>query len=155
PFILNHFSEWMRSGKRWARVKWEDHAADLDAWLQAARTSRDVRLIRRLQRWRYAARKGWGLDLERWNAALVEAYRAAPTPAARAIALDEFDDWFQLDEPPAVRLYDTDRSATAFILKHLPVSYWSNDKRTMWEKLGALARAHGDEKLYFALYRKL
>ena len=25
----------------------------------------------------------------------------------------------------------------------------------MWEKLGALARAHGDEKLYFALYRKL
>ncbi len=25
----------------------------------------------------------------------------------------------------------------------------------MWEKLGALARAHGDEKLFFALYRKL
>src|SRR5262249_48600214 len=76
PFILNHFSEWARAGKRWARVLWDDHAADLEAWLQSARTSRDVRLIRRLQRWKYSARKGWGVDLERWNAALVEAYGA-------------------------------------------------------------------------------
>jgi hypothetical protein len=155
PFILNHFSEWARSGKRWTRVQWEDHAADLETWLQAARTSRDVRLIRRLQRWKYAARKRWGLDLDRWNAALVEAYRTAPTPAARAIVLDEFDDWFQLDERTATRLYDVDRAAAAFILKHLPVSYWSKDKRAMWDKLGALARSHGEEKLYFALYRKL
>jgi hypothetical protein len=155
PFILNHFSEWARSGKRWTRVQWEDHAADLETWLQAARTSRDVRLIRRLQRWKYAARKRWGLDLDRWNAALVEAYRTAPTPAARAIVLDEFDDWFQLDEHTATRLYDVDRAAAAFILKHLPVSYWSKDKRAMWNKLGALARSHGEEKLYFALYRKL
>ena len=46
----------------------------------------------------------------RWNAALVEAYRAAPTPAARAIALDEFDDWFRArraDRDAALR----DRSA--------------------------------------------
>lgn len=155
PFILNHFSEWIRHGKRWTRVQWDDHAADLDAWLQAARTSRDGGMIRRLQRWKYAARKGWGLDLDRWYTALVEGYGAAPTPAARTIVLDEFDDWFELDEPTAMRLYDTDRSSAAFILKHLPVSYWSKDKRRMWEKLGALARANGDEKLYFALYRKL
>jgi len=69
--------------------------------------------------------------------------------------LDEFDDWFQLDEPTAIRLFDTDRSSAAFILKHLPASFWSKDKRVMWEKLGAVARAHGDEKLFFALYRKL
>lgn len=155
PFILNHFSEWIRDDKRWKRVQWDEHAADLDAWLQAARASRDVGLIRRLQRWKYAARKGWGLDLNRWYTAVVEAYRAAPTSAARTIVLDEFDDWFELDEPTAMRLYDTDRNSAAFILKHLPVSYWSADKRRMWEKLGALARAHGDEKLYFALYRKL
>jgi phage tail protein X len=155
PFILNHFSEWIVTNDRWSRVKWADHATDLEAWLQAARTSRDGGLIRRLQRWKYAAAKGWGLDHERWNAALIEAYRTAPTPAARTIVLDEFDDWFQLDEPTAIRLYDTDRSSSAFILKHLPVSYWSQDKRAMWEKLGALARAHNDETLYFALYRKL
>jgi hypothetical protein len=155
PFILNHFSHWIASDKRWTRVAWADHAADLEAWLQAARTGRDGGLIRRLQRWQYAAAKGWGIDKERWNAALVEAYRAAPTPAARAIVLDEFDDWFQLDEATALRLYDKDQSSAAFILKHLPVSYWSEDKRAMWEKLGNLARAHGDEKLFFALYRKL
>ena len=154
-FILNHFSDWIASDRRWTRVQWADHAAGLEAWLQSARAGRDGALIRRLQRWKYGAAKGWGLDLGRWNAALVEAYRAAPTPAARTIVLDEFDDWFQLDEPTAIRLYDTDRSSAAFILKHLPVSFWSKDKRVMWEKLGAVARAHGDEKLFFALYRKL
>ena len=155
PFILNHFSQWIASDKRWTRVAWADHAADLEAWLRAARTGRDGGLVRRLHRWKYAAAKGWGIDKEGWNAALVEAYRAAPTPAARAIVLDEFDDHFQLDEPTALRLYDKDQSSAAFILKHLPVSYWSADKRAMWEKLGNLARAHGDEKLFFALYRKL
>jgi hypothetical protein len=155
PFILNHFSDWNASDNRWRRVRWADHAADLEAWLKTVREARDGGLVRRLMRWKFAAAKGWGIDKARWNAALVESYRGAPTPAARAIALDEFDDWFQLDEPTALRLYETDRSSTAFILKHLPTSFWSRDKRVMWEKLGALARSNGDEKLYFALYRKL
>jgi hypothetical protein len=108
-----------------------------------------------LQHWKYAARRGWGIDQDRWHAALVEAYRVAPTAAARTIVLDEFDGWFRLDEPTAVRLYDTDRGSATFILNHLPVSYWSKDRRVMWEQLGALARTYGDEKLFFALYRKL
>jgi hypothetical protein len=58
PFILNHFSEWTTANNRWDRVHWADHTADLEAWLQAART----------------------------------------------IALDEFDDWFQLDEATAISL---------------------------------------------------
>ncbi len=155
PFILNHFSEWLAAGKRWRRVPWADHAADLEAWLQAVRAARDGALVRRLQRWKYAARKGWGIDRARWNAALLEAYRAAPTPAARAIVLDEFDDWFELDEPSAMALYATDHHSAAFILKHLPVSFWKREKRVMWEKLGALARGKGDEAFFFALYRKL
>jgi len=155
PFVLNHFSQWVATDNRWNRVAWADHAGDLEAWLQAARKSRDVGLIRRLQRWKYAARNGWDLDLDRWNAALVEAYQAAPTPAARAIVLDEFDDWFRLDEATSLRLYDTDQSSAAFILKHLPTLFWSQGKRAMWEKLGNLARTRNDEKLYFALYRKL
>jgi hypothetical protein len=155
PFILNHFSEWLAAGKRWRRVHWADHAADLEAWLQAVRAARDGGLVRRLQRWKYAARKGWGIDRARWNAALLEAYRAAPTPATRAIVLDEFDDWFELDEASAIGLYATDQHAAAFILKHLPVSFWKREKRVMWEQLGALARGKGDEKFFFALYRKL
>jgi hypothetical protein len=154
PFILNHFSEWITASNRWIRVAWAAHATELEGWLQIARAGRDGALTRRLLRWKYAAPRGWGIDQGRWNSALIEDYRRAPTPAARAIVLDEFDDWFQLDEPTALRLYDTDRSAAAFILKHLP-SFWNREKRVMWEKVGGLARARGDEKLFFALYRKL
>ena len=155
--ILNHFSHWIGVGKSWKRVAWADHPADLEAWLEAARAARDVRLVRRLLRWKFMPAKGWGLDTARWNAALVEAYRAAPTPAARAIVLDEFDDWFQLDEPTAMRLYDVDRGSAAFIVRHLPLgfSYLGNEKRAMWDKMGRVVRAHGDEKLYLALYRRL
>jgi hypothetical protein len=155
PFILTHFSEWLATGKRWSRVRWADHAADLEAWLQAARAVRDGALVRRLLRWKFAADKAWGIDRGRWMAALLEGYRAAPTPAARAIVLDEFDDWFELDEASAMALYQTDPHAAAFIVKHLPTYFWTREKRLMWEKLGALARSHGDEKLYFTLYRKL
>jgi hypothetical protein len=155
PFILNHFSEWSTTDNRWKRVQWSHHAVELEAWLKAARAKRDGALIRRLHRWKYADAEGWGLDLKRWNAALVEAYRAAPTAAARTIALDEFDHWFQLDEPTALRLYQIDRSAAAFILKHLPSMYWNYSKRVMWDKLGAAARGAGDEATYFALYRRL
>jgi len=155
PFILNHFSEWLAVGKRWSRVRWAEHAASLEPWLQAARTARDGALVRRLLRWKFAVDKGWGIDPNLWNKALLEAYRAAPSPAARAIALDEFDDWFTLDEASAIALYETDPQSAAFIVKHLPTTFWVREKRVMWEKLGALARSRGDEKLYFLLYRKL
>jgi len=157
PIILNHFSNWIVVGKRWNRVGWVDHMVDLEAWLEAARGARDVRLVRRLLRWKFMPAQGWGVDHTQWNAALVEAYRAAPTPAARAIVLDEFDDWFQLDEATAMRLYDVDGGSGAFILRHLPsyYSYGGNEKRQMWDKMGRLVRAHGDEKLYLSLYRRL
>src|SRR5262245_52345569 len=44
PIILNHFSNWITTGNRWKRVPWTDHAAGLEAWLEAARVGRDVRL---------------------------------------------------------------------------------------------------------------
>jgi hypothetical protein len=156
PFILNHYSNWaIPTEGSWRRVVWADHAAELEGWLQAARTNRDVVLIRRLQQWKYAAQKHWGLDASRWSTALVEAYKAAPTPAVRAIVLDEFDTWFQLDEPTAVRLYEVDRASSAFLLKHLPFAGWNEKERVMWDRLGALARAVSDNTLYFALYRRL
>ena len=72
-FILNHFSDWEVAGRRWKRVKWSDHADRLQAWLDAARSNRDTSLVRRLLRWRYAA-KNWGIDNKAWNAALLAAY---------------------------------------------------------------------------------
>ena len=156
PIILNHFSNWIAVGKTWKRIGWADHAG-LEAWLQAARAARDVRLVRRLLRWKFMPATGWGMDHAQWSEALVEAYRAAPTPAARAIVLDEFDDWFQLDEASAMRLYDVDRGSGDFILRHLPshYAYSGDEKRQMWDRMGRMARAHGDEKLYLSLYRRL
>ena len=145
-FILNHFSDWIASDRRWTRSSGPTTPPDLEAWLQSARAGRDGALIRRLQRWKYGAAKGWGLDLGRWNAALVEAYRAAAPRRLRGpLCSTNSTTGSSSTEPTAIRLYDTDRSSAAFILKHLPVSFWSEDKRVMWEKLGAVARAHGDE----------
>jgi len=154
PLILNQFSDWVTDGKRWKRVLWTDHAAELEGWLNAARQTRDSTIIRRLIRWKYASLKGWGIDEPRFLAALVAAYRAAPGAAARAIVLDEFNDWFNLDEPTALALYEIDRSASNFILNHAPRP-WDEAKRVMWDKLGAQARAAGDTKLYGGLYRRL
>ena len=66
-------------------------------WLDAVRANRDTPLVRRLLRWKYAA-KTWGIDAKAWNAALIADYKSAQTAAARAIVTDEYDDWFQLDE---------------------------------------------------------
>ena len=127
PFILNHFSDWMApDGEgRWTRVHWAQHATELESWLASARSARDVGLARRLLRWKHAPKNGWQIDQPEWNGALLAAYRSATSPAARAIVLDEFDDWFQLDEQTAVQLYEADRSSAAFIQKHLPLTGWN------------------------------
>ncbi len=154
--ILNNFSDWITDGKRWTRVYWTDHPKELEDWLGAARQARDTNLVRRLLRWKYAKVKGWGVDETRFCSALLEGYRAAPGAAARAVVLDEFNDWFTLDETTATRLYETDPGATKFILDHAPRNYWSDEnKRGMWDKLATLARAKNDHKFYRALYRKL
>jgi len=108
PFILNHFSQWTTANERWARVHWAEHASDLEAWLQAARTSRDSGLIRRLHRWKYAVAKGWGLDQARWNAALADAYRAiASGVSADPYVVDRVTD------VSGQGLYDAPRAARA------------------------------------------
>ncbi|MBW3596322.1 MAG: gliding motility protein [Planctomycetes bacterium] len=151
--ILNHFSDWERSRRSWTRVKWSDHATSLEAWLAAARTNRDTQMVRRLLRWKHAA-KNWGVDPKAWREALLQDYRAAESAAARAIVLDEYDDWFELDESTALELYERDRACSAFLLKHLPHTFWGNEKRKLWERLSQAALATGDEKLHFELYRR-
>jgi hypothetical protein len=155
PFIMNHFSNWSTDGKSWARVKWTDHPKELERWLAAARAARDVTLVRRLLQWKFTKNFGWGLDLNRWNLELTRSYRTAASPAARAIVLDEFETWFELDEDAAIALYSVDRASSSFILKHLPSFFWRSEKRVMWQRLGKMARAAGEEDFYFALYRKL
>lgn len=158
PLILNRFSDWTVSGTAtttgWKRIEWKTHAKTLEPWLASARGNRDTPLVHRLLRWKYAG-KDSGIDAKRWCAALLDAFKAAPTKAARAIVLDEFDDWFQLDEATAVALYTADPGSRAFILKHIPRFYWRMQKRAMWTRLGALAQRNGDDDLYFALYRAM
>lgn len=155
PFILNQFSDWATDGKRWTRIFWKDHEKELEAWLGAARQARDTNLVRRLIGWKYSKAKGWGLDLDRYFAALIGAYRAAPGAAARAIVLDEFNSWFALDEATALSLYETDTGSSKFILDHLPRNWWDEQKRAMWDKLATRAEARGDKTFQRALYRNL
>lgn len=155
PLIMNHFSEWANNGReRWRRVEWAEHREALERWLDEARGRRDVQLVRRLLRWRYAGR-GWRPDFKAWRHALIEAYRAAPSPAARVIVLDEFAEAPALDEATAISLYQIDRGAGAFIRDHLPSGFWAGEKRQLWSLLGEKLRAAGDDELYFALYRRL
>lgn len=156
PLILNHFSDWSVSANgRWKRVLWTEHTAELEGWLAAARQTRDSAIVRRLIRWKYASVKGWGIDEKAFRAALVDAYRAAAGAAARAIVLDEFNDWFDLNETTAIALYEVDPCSTKFILDHAPRWFWSEEKRVMWDKLAAIARAKGDTTFERALYRRL
>ena len=109
-FILAHFSTIEQGGfQGWRRVKWQEHAPRLQAWLDEVRRNRDTWLARRLFRWKFAG-EGWRLDEEAWRHALVLEYQAAKSPAAQAVVLDEFDDWFQLDEPTALALYAVNRA---------------------------------------------
>jgi hypothetical protein len=99
--ILNNFSEFGFAFGQSKSIRWSDHADRLQRWLDKARANRDVTLVRRLLRWKYASRKGWGIDTQAWNKALVNDYRQATGPAARALVLDQYDDWFEIDEATA------------------------------------------------------
>lgn len=153
--ILNHFSEWQVGTLRWKHIAWADHAEELEAWLADARSNRDSTLVRRLLSWKFSTKKGWGRDSKAWNAALLNDYREAATPAARAIVLDEYDDLFTLDEDTALSLYQCDRRCSSFLLKHLPNSFWTGeDRRKHWERLAQAAAKAGDEALQWELYRR-
>ena len=151
--IFNRFSDWEIVRKRWRHVRWSDHERDLQSWLEAARSARDTQLVRRLLRWKHAGKR-WGVDLRSWNTALTTDYLNATGPAARATVLDEYDDWFDLDELTALALYECDVNSGRFILRHLPRGFWGDEKRRRWTRLSSAIQARGDEALYFELYRK-
>lgn len=151
--ILSYFSDWETATLTWKRVRWSDHAPQLEEWLSSARAVRDTTLVRRLLRWKHAARS-WGLDVKSWNAALLRDYREAGTPAARAIVLDEYNDWFDLDEETALALYACEPNCRQFITGHLPQTFWSDNKRKLWERLYKVAQDAQDERLRSELYRR-
>ncbi|HZZ79009.1 MAG TPA: hypothetical protein VFE62_10850 [Gemmataceae bacterium] len=155
-FILAHFSDTERAGAwQWRRTPWKRYADRLQSWLEEARRNRDVMLVRRLLRWKFA-KEPWGIDDDAWCRELRQCYQAAKTPATEGIVLDEFDDWFQLDEATALALYSTNRACSKFLLKHLPTrySFWGHEKREPWRQIIDAALDAGDEELAFALYRR-
>lgn len=155
-FILAHFSDVEQSGPdERKRVPWHAYADRLEPWLSQARRNGDSLLARRLWGWKYA-KEPWGVDDAAWCRELRQQYEAAQGAAAQGLVLDEFDDWFQLDEPTALALYATNRNCSKFLLKHLPrtFSFWGREQRTMWRRLIEAALQANDDDLAFALYRR-
>lgn len=152
-FILNHFSDWLQVKTGWRRIDWSKHQSVLESWLDQTRQNRDLMLTRRLLRWRYAA-KSWGIDSAKWRQGLVGDYQAAISPANRAIVLDEYDEWFDIDQATAVLLLQDSASNGNFILKHLPRNFWGEDKRVLWTDLADIARGSENWDFFFDLYRR-
>jgi hypothetical protein len=159
PFILGRFGQVLRRKKyKWEIVQWKgDVAAALEPWLAEVDRRDDVALFRRLYEWKLSRRgASFGRDL-RQKAILEELparFHAAPSSAAREVVVQKFAIWFSLDEPTARELYRRDPHVAApFILRHLPWS-WLENKRAFWRELLQEARAQGDEKFYWDLYRR-
>lgn len=156
-FILTHFSEFEGNiWRSWRRVKWSEHATGLEGWLAEARQNRDTWLVRRLLTWKFG-NEHWGVDSDAWRRELAIQYRAAKTPAAQAVVLEEFDAWFELDESAALDLYAVNPACRWFLLKHLPrqYSFWGGrEKREMWRKMIAATLAANDDELAMAIYRR-
>jgi len=157
PFILSHFSSFLiRETFRWEWVEWKgEKAAALDKWLDEVDRNDDVELFRRLYAWKMAKRAFHRPDDAEIRRNLCTRFEEAGTPARRAAVLDKFEIWFTLDEASAQKLYSIDdRAAKPFILRHLPVAWWDQSKRTLWKALYESAKEKGDEEMAFALYRK-
>lgn len=93
-------------------------------------------------------------EAQRWAAELVTRFGAALSAEERSAVLAEFDQPHVLDEEAALVLYLAQPQLTsAFIQRHLPRGRRTDDASSHWQRLMGQARAHGDEPLYFALYR--
>jgi hypothetical protein len=157
PFILNHFGQMFQIGWDWKPVRWKDHAAVLDAWLEEVDRRDDVELFRRLYPWKHSQNEWGGVDDEAWRRDLLARFQAAKERPERNQVLNKFDlRGVSLDEPAALTLYQIDPpAARPFILKHAPGGGRWVENRELPEKLCEAARQRGDEDLYFALYRRM
>lgn len=103
---------------------------------------------------RHEERRRTQEDARRWAADLVARFSTTPTAAERNVVLAELDLPYILNEEAALELYHADPQLTsAFIQRHLPRGRRADDSDTPWHRLLGQAQAHGDEPLYFALYR--
>jgi hypothetical protein len=159
PFINQYWSQHFEPTDefgRWEVIRWEgDAAKSLDPWLAKVESDWEVGFFRRLYAWKHVGKRGWGLDEERWNADLVARFTAA-SPGNRSRVLEMFSQHASLTEDAAVSLYRADRAtASAFILSHLPMFYWGEEKkRELWSRLSECAVQAGDEDFRLKLYRR-
>jgi hypothetical protein len=147
PFILAHFSTFTRI---WMQVPWKRNAAGLDAWLEEADRRDDAELFSRLYLWKYTSSQ----LLKQWCQDLRSRFEAAGDSAQRSGMLRKLDmQGLLLDDETAAALYAIDAAvARPFILRHLPSGGWGGTRK-LPQKLCDLARRHGDDDLYFTLYR--
>ncbi|MCY1079543.1 gliding motility protein [Archangium lansingense] len=156
PFILARFPQVTFDTSGRPQSVFKGPSAELfEKWLQDVDRSGDVELFRRLYRLQLQD-LSWAEGHKRWLADLQTRYGAASTRAQRQGVLNQFDLYFELDEPTAITLYTADSVVSrGFILEHLPGIRWIDfGRRSPWQKLSALARERGDEALAFDIYRR-
>jgi hypothetical protein len=159
PFISQYWAQhWVppTNSWRWELAAWEGEVAkSLDPWLVQVEKDWEVGFFRRLYEWKNVGERGWGLNETVWNFDLVQRFTAA-SPGNRARVLEMFGHHATLTEDSAVALYRTDRACTtAFILSHLPMFYWGEEKkRVSWSRLAECAVQAGDEDFRLKLYRR-
>jgi hypothetical protein len=158
PFVLQHFADLAQwQDKRWhsEALRWEGEVGrELEPWFDEVDRANDVALFRKLYAWKHRSRMGWSIDAEAWRRDLLARFKAAATPAARAMVLDKFDLWQSLDEPAAQALYAHDPAlAAGFILKKLPSPYLFKTA-PFWTVLMQQAQARGDDDFRCKIYRR-
>jgi hypothetical protein len=157
PFILAHFGTTLFVKKwQWQAVAWKGPIGNaLDGWLVTVDQNDDVDLFRRLYQWKAMRGGGMPREIAAIRDELVRRFEKAPTAACRAVVLDKFNFWFELDEAAAVRLYAIDPPAAGpYIIRHLPSRWgWRGEKRALWQSLLARAWQRGDGVFAMKLYR--
>ncbi len=158
PFILAHFSSTVLLKKRqWEAVAWQGKVGEvLERWLAEVDRNDDVDLFRRLYQWKILQGNRGRLNVPAVVGDLLRRIESAPTAAVRAVVLEKFNIWLELDEPGAIRLYTVDpANSAAYILRHIPLRWaWAGEKRVLWHSLFELARRRGDHAFAMQLYRR-
>jgi len=114
----------------------------------------DPRTPSRSSKARQQERRRTQEEARRWAAELVTRFCAASSVEERGAILAELELPYILDEEAALELYRAQpQLSSAFIQRHLPRGRRAEDATSIWQRMMGQAQTHGDEPLYFALYR--
>ena len=139
--------------ERWANVWSLRSSSTLGQWLPEVEANRDYRLYRVIYHALLINKtRGHDKAMKRWRDEWLEAWRDAPDRATRRDEMEKRDINFDIEDDFAAELYEIEPELTAEILiRRIDRSRWWD---ISYQKTAELARAAGDDALYFDLYRR-